>query len=549
MKKYLRLFPVCALLLMVFIPLSSLNAWKIWGQELPSGDAEIQVFWYSNINKRDFRIPQDLDLLELDEFSVYFRFEKVNTINFTVQLYDFSLVQRTSVDPETNKTEVSWTKNYDILRDSREFSANRSQGTQDRRFAVIEITRENFPALKSSNVTQLVQVVCQGYFIEFYHLTNPAEIEIIKKAKEWNMEVIGAVGLSLMMVMGFAVIAVQIRRKLGRAPSPPKWYFWPFLGGFFLLVYTAFLLMQGLTMEMISRSFIMIPWILLPAVFGVYFVFFLLDKFSADLDVYFFLTIKLVGNKLRIGPHELYGYRRKNKLELTIDPDSWYETIKKLFTGGFKPPDEVVNPTIRVDSDNPEEFPHVFPVAECKIQKSDIKKHKPGWKTGVFVIGAFMFMVFPLLLESASLMTALLTIGLFLVSLIVLVINSVTIVNPSIKIDPLVHRSQVAVITEARAVESIAGTLRETLKSWAKDRSKVSADSIKYVKHALKEYEEAYKGIDKDLEIELDEETIKVIKDIQKTLKWSKSKKLVEELEKKLKEKTGAETPMPMPEG
>jgi len=384
--------------------------------------------------------------------------------------------------------------------------------------------------------------------IEFYHLTNPAEIEITKRAKEWNMELMGAIGLSLMMIMGFTVIAVQIRRKVGRAPSPPKWYFWPFLGGFFFLIYVAFMLLQGLTMETIMRDIIMIPWILIPATFGVYLVFYLLDKFSADLESFFFLTIRLVGNKLRVGPYELYGYRRKKKLELTIDPDSWYETIKKLFTGGFKPPDEVVNPTVRVDSDNPDEFPNVFTVAECNIRPTKIKKHKPGWKTGVFAIGAFMFMVLPFLMETASFMTAILTSSLFIVSLIVIVINSISITNPSIKIDPLEHRSQVAVITDARAVDSIARTLRETLKSWAKDTSKVSADSIQYVKYALKEYEEAYKGIDEDPEIVLDEETIKIIKDIKKTLRWSKSKKIIEELEGKLKKKDST-TPMPMPEG
>ena len=533
--------------MIVLIPFSSLNAWRIWGQTLPSGNAEIQVYWYSEINEIDFRIPQDLDLLELDEFSVWFRFEKVDQINFTVQIYDYSVYTHTKIDPVTNDTYTTQTQIYNILKDSKEFSAKRAQGVNDRRFADIKIDQDNFPVLRSTNVTQLVQVIVQGYIIEFYHRTNPAEIEITKKAKEWNMEIMGAVGISIMIIMGFVFIAVQIRLKVGRAPSPPKWYFWPFVFGMFFLVYVGFMLLQGLTMETIMRDIIMIPWILIPATFGVYLVFFLLDKFSADLESFFFLTIKLVENKLRVGPYELYGYRRKKKLELTIDPDSWYETVKKLFTGGFKPPDEVINPTVRVDSDNPIEFPNIFPVETCDIQPAKIRKHKCGWKTGVFVIGAFMFMVLPFLVGSASFMTAILTTSLFITSLVVLCINSISVTNPSIKIGPLTHRSQVGVITDARAVDSIAGTLRETLKNWAKDRSKVSADSIKYVKHALQEYEDAYKGIGKDLEVEFDEETIKTIKDVQKTLKWNKSKKIIEDLQAKHKINKGEE-PMPMPD-
>ena len=90
-RRYLRLLPILLICMMMFIPLAPSNAWKIWGQEIPSGDIEIQIFWYSEINKKDFRIPQDLDLLELDSFCIWMRFEKVDEINFSVQIYDYSV--------------------------------------------------------------------------------------------------------------------------------------------------------------------------------------------------------------------------------------------------------------------------------------------------------------------------------------------------------------------------------------------------------------------------------------------------------------------------
>ncbi len=549
MKKYLRIIPISVLFMIVLIPLASMNAWRIWGTVLPSGDCEIQVYWKSrsDLDKRDYRITQDIDLLELDEFIVWFRFEKVDKINFTVQLYDYSVQTRTKIDPETNETYTTQIKIYDILKKSKDFSVSRGDNINDKRFAEIYIDRENFPALKSTNVTQLIQVICQGFIIEFYHKTDPSLVEVIKRAGEWNTELIGTAFVSMAIIMCFVMFAVQIKRKVGRAPSPPHWFYFVLLAGALVLIYVAFMGLQGEPTEMIERSFTMIPWFVIPTAFGCYLVFYLLDRFSADLRTYFFLTIKLKENRLRIGPYILYGYRRKGKLEMTIDPESWFETVKKLFVGGFKPPDEVVNPTVRVDSDNPVEFQDIFPVAVCNIQPTAIKKHKPGWKTCGFAIGAFMFMFLPLMVGTVSFLTAILTSSLFIVSLIVIVIDSTSITNPSIKIDPLDHRSQVAVITDARAVDSIAGTLRETLKNWAKDRSKVSADSVKYVKYALKEYEDAYKGIGKDIEIELDEETVKDIKEVLKTLKWNKSKKIVDELEAKLKKKD-TETPMPMPD-
>lgn len=545
-RRYLRLLPVLFLFLVVLIPLSPSNGWKIWGQELPDGSGEIQVFWYSQVNKQDFRIPQDINLLELDEFTVWFRFTSVDSINFTVQIYDYSVYTRTKIDPENNETYTTQVQIYDILKDSKTFNVSRGQGVNDRRFGVAEINQDNIPSIRSTNVTQLVQLICKGMIIEFYHRTNPAEIEITKRAKEWNMELTGAIMISLIMIMGFIVVAVHIRRRLGRAPKPPKWYFWPFLAGFFFLIYVAFMLLQGLTMEIIMRDIIMIPWVLIPATFGVYLVFYLLDKFSSELESYFFLTIKMIENKLRIGPYELYGYRRKGKLELTIEPDSWSETIKKLFTGGFRLPDEVVNPAVRIDSDNPSEFPHVFAVESCDIQPAKIKRHNPSLKVAAFTIGSFVFMILPFLVDSASLMTAILTSILFIASLMVLVVNSITFTVPSLKITPLTHRSQVGVITDARAIDSIKNTLQEVLKNWGKERAQMSADSLKYIKYALTEYESTYKGIDtKELDLELDEETIKTIKDIKKTLKWGKSKKIIKELEDKIKDKDSEPYPMP----
>ena len=103
---------IISLLVVVFLNVQIVNSWKVWGMVLPSG-SEIQVYWYSKIGEKDYRIPQDLEVLELDEFTVWFRFSQTNEINFTVQLYSSNVYERIKIDPDTNETYTTNVKVYD----------------------------------------------------------------------------------------------------------------------------------------------------------------------------------------------------------------------------------------------------------------------------------------------------------------------------------------------------------------------------------------------------------------------------------------------------
>lgn len=543
----------------IFITLISLfclnihfsTSWEVWGQELPSGN-EIQIFWYSRISDKDFRIPQDLEIVEIDEFSVWFRFtnRSQSSINFSVQVWDFSLAEKTQIDPETNESFRSIVRIYDKLVVEKSFLTLAGENVGDTRFGVEEINAKVLPEFKSTNQTQLVQVVVEGIVIEFHHLTNPAEIEVIKTRSAWNIELIMFLISSICIIMFFVLLAVGIHYRAGYSPSPPAWYFYPFvlMGAFFIMV--MFVLLQGLPIEVFIRNVSVMPPYYISITFGVWLTFYLIHKFKSHLEPYLIFGIRTVNNKLRISPHVLKVYRRKNKQEAVVEEEDWSEFVRRLFVGGIKLPDPIVNPIITILSDNVDDFPQIRAVSSVFKKVSKFSAHFPKHAkyTVSFFILTILMIFLPLMLNMASPVSSGFTLILFGASIFALVIDSITITPPILEISPLQHKSEVEMLVTARAVQSAIETMKEMAKQWAEDRAQASQDSVAFLTEALTMFNKAYTGkIDLDEKSDLETKDIEDLKELSKVLKWEQVKELFKklEIESVKKKKDMATLPIP----
>lgn len=537
-RKFVSFSVLLSLFLFNFIPLVIVSSYKPWGKETYNG-SEIQVYWESKVQEKDYRIPQDLDVLETDEFKIWIRsiYFPMRADNVTIQLFDYHIVEITYFDPTINATRTKQDRVYDIFKDEITLeieSGDSPYEWSDSRFGIISVNRETFPSFKNVNRTERVRVIFNEVEIEFDHWTNIAEVEITKTYGQFNTEHTFWLGIGIFILLVFIFIAGLIHRRAGVSPPPPSWYFWPMFLSFGVgLILLAFLLM-GLPIESFTRFMSILPPVWIAFLVGIWLDFELPKRFSGKVEPYVFLEVDGDGTKTLVSIWALWGYFRGNKLEFIKNKNSYWEFGKRLLKGGCPAPDWIFKPKVPLTSKN-KELPHVFGVTSFVQTPSSFKRDFKWYNVLISVVILPLIAIFPLLSGVANFSTGIAGLFILFIAVCYFVFTSIQLTSPSLEANQILHPSELTVLTNIHAISAMKVFVNETLQKhieFVKDSEKTFFSRLK---ESIKRYRDAFTGKMKPLVIKEDfvKEKDERMKQLLDVIEWSKSKGLLEKLDDK----------------
>ncbi len=528
---------ICVLFLVNLIPLVSILSYKPWGYETEDG-SEIQVYWESEVQEKDYRIPQDMDLLETDKFYVWIRstvFANDSADNFTVRLFGYRIETIEYWDSRLNATRTRQEKVFDVFKDEITLEVEAEDSPyewSDERFGIIVVNQETFPSFKNTNQTERVQVIFHERIFEFDHWTNIAEIEVTKTHGQFNVELMWWIGWSIIIIFVFIFFAYLISKKAGLAPPPPSWYFWPMLASVVVGMMVIFVLMIGLPIEVVGRTMSILPPLWIPILAGIWLDFYLPNRFSGKVRPYIFLEVD-GDTQVIVGIWPLWGYFKGEQLEFVKDKTSYKEFGKRLLVGGFPQPDWIFNPKVPIKSKN-KELPHIFGIKSYEEHQAKFEKREKWWIGLICLILLSLMALTPLFTGTASIPTGIASILLFLLAGGIFVITAIRLTSPRLEVEQILHQSEITVLTNIQAVKAMKEFAKKTLDEHMKFVAESEKGYFDRLKAAVKRYADSYRGETKKSESMMKEklEKLKLLEDV---VEWERSKKLIEKSKEKSK--------------
>lgn len=519
-----------------FFQAQKADAFAPWGVVADDGSA-IQPFITSKTLNRDYRIPQDEDTLDIDYFYVYLEWRGASTNReFILQLYERK-EREIIVSGETTKEDY-----WDLYAETIVLMIKGGNEWNDPRFALKKIDNSVLSDFKKSERKEKIVILYRDLELTFYHKTSWAEIEQTKTLMQWNIE---ALILAIWTIfIGFVAGGASkvILNKATYVPDLPHWSIWILL---FLLIFVAalvFFLISGYNLDEIFRVIILVPAPLVSVCFGLYFAFWLAAKFRPEkLREFLFIILDLptledvrTGKRRLKDEHELPvdaitvdGFvNKKGEIELVDDPNSYWETIRRMKMGGIKFNMKKLGRRIRVK----QKWKTFDDIIFCDdFQKQELEV---GIRSGalyslssvLILIGIFCWVV-PVIMGIAGITTGILGAIFLTIGLLFFVWENLDITAPIINVSPITNREAIMIIRDKLTLdmkdEEIADLELDLFKEKANLAKKTRAQTMK----ALEEIEDATMPLKELAEGEFDIEDLpEPIKKIVKswTEKWEK---------------------------
>ena len=533
-KKMISVIILALTFLVLFNQANSQSlAWKPWGIVTQDG-SEIQPFWFSKVEQKDYRIPQDIDLLQADDFEIYIRsnlFSQGKKDSVTIQLFAGVTELEYYVDLD-NITHSRQVVRYDVLLAEKTFD-NLTGGQNefnDDRIAIVKINRETFPEFIQANATERIQIVFHEMIICFDHLTNIADIEVTKTYGRWNMELTAFIALSFIFFILPAIFgSVALHKKVGVMNDPPAWYVWLLFFMLIMMLFVISVLLAGMPLESLSKFMITIPPFWLPLLISIWLIFWLTPKFQRSLEKCIFLTVRIVNDKLKIGIFPMLSYYRHSKLELVKKKNDWKHTFVRFLKGGNVVDMSIITPKVPTESEN-KEIQRVIACSNFKYEDAKIEFKKPTLMI-ILPFLSLMYLLFSVLIIELDFFIVFVLVIILVINLVIILFMCLDIQKPVIETKESDHRSETAVIADIRAVKNIKKSLKELSVKYAEDMAEMSKNSVEMLGEGLEAFDRAYNGLEeKEIEIDLtDEKLVEKLENIdifKKVLEWQKSKQL-----------------------
>lgn len=190
--------------------INTANGFQPFGIASQDGSA-IQVF-YNDAGKcitssRDYRIPQDRNILRWDFFCIFLDVPDTNERFVTFELYEQEQSSVTTFNEETNKYETHNVTDYTKLIGLANYSLSSGQNElNDPRFALMKVDHNNFVGFTSSDQKTLIKFQYNELNYEFIHQTDYSLVPITQSRGEQNMVVI----IQLIILVVLIIISVAL---------------------------------------------------------------------------------------------------------------------------------------------------------------------------------------------------------------------------------------------------------------------------------------------------------------------------------------------------
>ncbi len=473
-----------------------------WGK-VANDESVIQPFITSRSTGQDFRIPQDMTTLDIDYFYVYLEWRGSNTYReFIVQLLEQK--EREIIVGSQTSFEIYW----EIYEETIVQVIKGSNEWNDPRFALVKVDNNLVSGLQKSDGKEKIRILYRDIEIEFFHLTSYAEVEQTKTVQQWNME---AIVLALWTIfLGFlaGIASRWILNKATYVPDLPHWSLWMLL--FLIIAITAilFFLIAGYNLDEVLRVIILVPAPLVSVFFAIYFAFWLASKFRPKklLEILFIILDTPTLDQVKSGERSLKGERElpvdgvimegylteSGEIELVNDPDSYWETIRRLKMGGIKFSIKKLGKRIRVK----QKLRNYDDIIFCeKFDKNDIEvKVKDGSlysiSSIIIIVGVFTW-ILPLFLSMASLITSILGTSFLLVGTLLFFWENVDISAPIVEVVPITDRDAVTIIRDRFSLDIKNNEIAELEMDLYEEKTTISKRAREQTMKALELLEDA----------------------------------------------------------
>jgi hypothetical protein len=545
--KVIRFIPYSFIIASLFLASGILmaEAFVPWGL-VADDESVIQPFTTSRSTGKDYRIPQDEDLIEIDYFYVYLEWRGSQTTReFILQFSE--LKQREIIVGDIITTEEYW----DVYAEKVVSMVKGANEWNDPRFALKKIDNNELPDFKKSDSKEMIKILYRNLEIEFFHRTSYAEVEQTKTIQAWNLEAI--ILAAWVVFLGFLAggFSRWILNRATYVPDLPHWSIWIILFLFLFIASILFLLIAGYDLDSIIRVILIIPAPVLAVFVMIYFAFWLAARFRPKrLREFLFIILDLPKledvksgiRKLRdehdlpVDAEIMEGYiNPSGEIELVNDPDSYWETFRRVKMGGIKFNMKKLGKRIRIK----QRFKNFDDIIFCeKFEKQDLEvKVKPNALASIssviIIVGIFTWIV-PLIFNFASILFSILG-TIFLGSGILFFFwENVEVTSPIITVTPITDRDAITIIRDKLTLEmkdqEISDLELEMYKTQTSMVKKVRAQT----RRALEEIADAVLPIKEIAEEEIDIDELP--KEMQKLIKkwsedWTKNKSLGDLLE------------------
>jgi len=524
---------------------SSSEAFEPWGIVADDGSA-IQPFITSRTLGRDYRIPQDEDTLDSDYFYIYLEWRGSQTSReFIFQLYERK--ERDIIIGDKTEREKYWDLYAEtiipMIRGANEWG--------DPRFALKKIDNSALADFQKADSKEKLVILYRNLEIAFYHKTSWAEIERTKTLMEWNIESLMLALWTIFVGFVAGVSSKVILNKATYVPDLPHWSIWILL---FLIIFVStlvFFLISGYNVDLVFRYIILVPAPLVSVMFGVYFAFWLAARFRPEkLREFLFIILDMPsledirsGKRKLKDEHELPvdaitvdGFvNKKGEIELVDDPNSYWETFRRMKMGGIKFNMAKLGRRIRVRQKWKTFDDIIFCDNFEKQQLSvDIKEGALFSLSSVMILIGIFCWIFPLFLGIASITTGILG-AIFLTSGVLYFIwENVDVVAPIINVSPITNREAIQIIKDKLSLDMKDEEIAELELDLFKEKSNLAKKSRAQTMKALAEVQDALLPLkelsDEELDIEdLPEPIKKIVKSWVED--WTKKESLGEMIE------------------
>lgn len=442
----------------------SAGSFEPWGIVADDGSA-IQPFITSKTTGRDYKIPQDQNTLDTDNFWLYLEWRgSQSQREFIMQIYEEK--EREIIIGGESETEKFW----EVRAEKIIVMVKGVNVWTDSRFGLKLIDNIEMLEFGEAAVKEKIVILYRDLEIEFFHKTSYAEIEQTKTIQTWNIE---AIILSLWTIfLGFVAGGSSkfILDKATYVPDLPHWSIWILIFLFVVIATILFFLVSGYNLDEVMRVFILIPAPVVSIFFAVYFAFWLAARFRPSrlreflfiiLDIPTLDDIKSGKRKLRdenelpVDAEIMEGYINKSgSIELIDDPNSYWETIRRVKLGGIKFNLKKYGKRIRVRQKRKLFDDIIF----CeKFEKQDLSvKVKSGalWSLSsvIIIIGIFTW-IFPLFLSFATITTSILGTLFIVIGCLYFIWENIDISAPVVNVTPITDRSAIAIIKDRLSLD------------------------------------------------------------------------------------------------
>lgn len=531
---------------------SEVYAFDPWGIVADDGSA-IQPFVTSRTTGKDYRIPQDKSSLDVDSFHIYLEWRGSQTTReFILQLQEEK--EREIIVGDQIVKEDFW----DVYAETVVSLIKGSNQWNDPRFALKLIDKSILPELQKSEQKEKIVILYRDLKLEFYHKTSYAEIEQTKTTMEWNMEAIMLVLWTVFLGFVAGACSKLILDKATYVPDLPHWSIWILM---FLVVFISglvFLLISGYDLDEVFRVIVLVPAPLVAVFFGFYLAFWLASKFRpSKLREFLFLILDFptleevrTGKRKLRDEHELPvdavtmdGYINKDgEVELVNDPQSYWETIRRIKLGGIKFNLKKFGKRIRIRQKR-KTFDDIIFCEDFKKEELNVKvKDGALWSLSsvILLIGVFCW-IFPLLFGIAGIATGILGAVFIGFGMVYFLWENVDISSPNITATPITDRSAITIIRDKLTLDLKNEEIEQLELDLYEEKANLSKKSRAMTMKALEAIEDALLPLKEIAESELDLEEIP--EPLQKLVKsWKEQWKQGEglgEVKEIIQEETG----------